>query len=387
MTCQKCGATINENAKFCKFCGTKTENTNCQYGDNISNSAYDSSSCHTKQYNYSYNYSNKTKPTYNLNASHQEQYDYSAKFNYIKTATETYSEDEYLENYIGANYNAIKNQKFSFSTLLFGEIYLIYRKLWFQAFTCFLFSLLSILYLKDNYTIIAIIAIRIFYGLNFRETYINIAEKRVEQIKQSNLDKNSQELLKYCKKKGKPITAIPILIAIIAFIIFTVVLPMYYEQKQLQPIPEIPKQDEEIILPSSLSYSIPNGFVKSNTDINAKNYLYSVPNTLEICRIMIWEETTDKYPTEESIINNNFKRYTNIENNSINLTYFNNKTWKSTYTEKVYTEKDIYKIAMYATKHNNRIYAFETYHNMTNSYVDNVCEQQYQKFINSININ
>ena len=63
MNCPKCGAILQANSKFCKFCGTNIKYANnCKYGDNISNSKYDSSSCHNEQYNYSYNYSNKTKP-------------------------------------------------------------------------------------------------------------------------------------------------------------------------------------------------------------------------------------------------------------------------------------------------------------------------------------
>ena len=82
MKCLKCGAYVYSSDKFCRSCGATLNSETCQYGDNISNSKYDSSSCHEQQYKYSYEYSNQTKPTYNMAATHQEQFNYSATYSY-----------------------------------------------------------------------------------------------------------------------------------------------------------------------------------------------------------------------------------------------------------------------------------------------------------------
>lgn len=384
MTCQKCGANLNTNAQFCKFCGTKVSNTSCQYGDNISNSAYDSTSCHTQQYNYSYNYSNKTTPKYDLNASHQEQYDYSNKFNYLKSSSVyASSEDVYLENYVGSNYNIIKNKKFSFSTLLFGEIYLIYRKLWFQAFTCFLFSLLSLIYIKGDYALIAIAVIRMFYALKFSETYMNTAERRVEQIKQSNLDKSSQELLQYCKKKGQPIAAIPVIV-IFGIIIAIMLLTAFSESEYTNETNDQYTENESTnqTLPSSISFRLPAGFTEEYNSDTIKNYIYKVPNSYTECRITTWRYPTTIYPNEESFINDKIKSFTQTENNTIIPIYINTKSWKYSTTE-----TSGHKMTLYAINHNNQIYGFETSNLATNSYDDSICRQKYTTFINSIKIN
>ena len=224
MKCPKCGATLQPNVRFCKFCGTGIKYvTSCQYGDNISNSAYDSSSCHIQQYNYSYNYSNKTKPDYNLNQSHEDQYNYnnqySNKYNYIKT--ETIGDEKYLEVYVGQNYNIIKNSKFSIGTLLFGGFHLLYRKLYFYAILYF-FIIISANILIPEYADIIRIIVNFVCAFKFNSLYMEQVEKKVEQIKQSNFDKTSMELLEECRKQGgvslKSAILIPIIITIIVII-------------------------------------------------------------------------------------------------------------------------------------------------------------------------
>lgn len=224
MKCPKCGATLQPNVKFCKFCGTGIKYvTSCQYGDNIANSAYDSSSCHIQQYNYSYNYSNKTKPNYNLNQSHEDQYNYnnqySNKYNYIKT--ETIGDEKYLEVYVGQNYNIIKNSKFSIGTLLFGGFHLLYRKLYFYAILYF-FIIISANILIPEYADIIRIIVNFVCAFKFNSLYMEQVEKKVEQIKQSNFDKTSMELLEECRKQGgvslKSAILIPIIITIIVII-------------------------------------------------------------------------------------------------------------------------------------------------------------------------
>lgn len=208
MKCLKCGAYVYTSDKFCRSCGATLNSDTCKYGDNIANSKYDSSSCHEKQYSYSYEYSNKTKPTYNMNATHQEQYNYStnqyydpSKYDYAYKPNDS-GDDKYIKAYIGQNYTQIKNMKFSLPALLFGPWYLIYRKVWGYAFGALIISLAASILLESNLADVVSLIIKIYFGFKFREIYLKQAEDKVESIKQQNLDKSTTELLAICKKKG-----------------------------------------------------------------------------------------------------------------------------------------------------------------------------------------
>ena len=244
MNCQNCGSILQQNAKFCKRCGTKVISATCQYGDNIANSPYDASSCHNSQYNYSYNYSNKKEPTYNLNASHKDQYDYNyiySKFNYIPTTT--VGDEKYIEAYIGPNYSNIKNNNFSIATLLFGGFYMLYRKMYSLAFIYFILDLLSTILLKDFSKIINF-AIRIVMAIKFKKLYLEKVERKVEQIKQSNLDKTSNELLNECQKKGGVSIKSAIIIPIISLIIILFGIIYLELTNKIDLIPKIENQKQ-----------------------------------------------------------------------------------------------------------------------------------------------
>ena len=232
MKCIKCGAYVYSTDKFCRNCGKTLRESDCKYGDNITNSKYDSSSCHEKQYNYSYNYSNKTEPSYNINATHAEQYNYtekysydSGKYAYISNYT-TSGDDKYIQAYVGNNYKIIKNQKFSIPALFFGIYYLLYRKVWGHAFLLLLINIAATILLNEDLAGIVGMILNIYIGLKFSEIYMKKVENNVERIKQENLDKTTEELLAICKKKGgSSFTGIIVFVAawvigIIALVIF-----------------------------------------------------------------------------------------------------------------------------------------------------------------------
>ena len=208
MKCLKCGSYVYSSDKFCRGCGATVNSETCKYGDNIENSKYDSSSCHEKQYTYSYEYSNKTKPTYNLNSTHQDQYSYSANFSFDPSKYDyAYSpndsgDDKYIKAYIGNKYETIKKMKFSLPALILGPWYLIYRKVWGYAIAAIIISLAAEFLLETELADVINIIINIYFACKFKEIYMKQAEDQVESIKQQNLDKSTSELLDVCRKQG-----------------------------------------------------------------------------------------------------------------------------------------------------------------------------------------
>lgn len=227
MKCLKCGANISDQASFCKYCGTRTTNTQTNYNNSSLNN--NSNNDHEKQYNYSYQYSNKKNPTYSSNNEHSNQINYSYQYS---NDTNNYSsaDDKFLSAYVGLSYNSIKNQKFSLSTLFLGPYYLAYRKLW-EHVLIYLIVIILTKYFIPGYTTLVIIALNFFYAKQFREIYMNKAIRKVEQIKQSNLDKTSQELYEEVREKGKG-NAFIITILIIITILTPIVYSVYQECKE-----------------------------------------------------------------------------------------------------------------------------------------------------------
>lgn len=376
MNCPKCGATLQAYAKFCKFCGTSIKYvTNCQYGDNISNSKYDSSSCHTQQYNYSYNYSNKTKPDYNLNQSHEDQYNYnnlySNKYNYIKT--ESIGDERYLEVYVGPNYKLIKNSKFSIGTLIFGGFHLLYRKLYGYAILYF-FLIISASILVPEYSDVIRIIANFVAAFKFNSVYMEQVERKVEQIKQSNFDKTSTELLEECSKKGGVSLKAAIIYPIIASIIITIAMIAIYGTKIINELgytnnPEISDNDyyyEDSIqvnesietLPpatttylktthklNNLNYQVQTNFTPTYVDSNYTIYKDSEKINNQ-CEIHIMTE----YKTEKEF-------YNEIKDSiyKIKKVRINNKTWTLFETSNLDKE-----INYYTYYFNNKLYIIQT---------------------------
>lgn len=404
MNCPKCGATLQANAKFCKFCGTGIRYiSNCQYGDNISNSPYDSSSCHTQQYNYSYNYSNKTKPSYNLNQSHEEQYNYnnlySGKFDYIKT--ETIGDERYLEVYVGPNYKIIKNGKFSISTLIFGVLHLLYRKLYAYSFL-YLFIVIAAAFLIPSYYEIIYWGLNIIMAIKFNNLYMEHVEKKVEQIKQSNFDKTSRELLDECKKKGGVSLKSAILTPIIVILLIIIASLAFYGTKIYNKIDKLVEEGYQVEINGNengydLNVTNPNTETTPYEDI--PNEMTDTPKTQHVLNGLTYKIQTNFIPNH---VDDNYSIYTEptnlceihfmTETKTINEFYnlisssvtkksktnINNNIWNIYYT--TVNQNDI---NYYVHSRNNKLYIVQTRNTSNNLN----CVRYNHELINSLEFN
>ena len=379
MKCIKCGAYVYQSDKFCRSCGTELTNDDCQYGDNIPNSKYDSSSCHEQQYNYSYEYSNKTTPTYNMNATHEDQYNYNTNYSY-DTSKYDYDykpndsgEDKYIKEFIGPNYNSIKNMKFSLPALIFGPMYLIYRKIWGFALLTIIIELAAVFLLNSDLSQTVSLIINIYLGFKFQSIYMKQVEDKVEQIKQQGLDKSTTELLEVCKKKGGTtmkgvVAAIFVSIVLyIALIIYLIGSGGFNLEEDLETV-DLNNQLQTHGQVDKLYYTLPNGYTRDYSTDSANIYTYYQNNIN--CSVKI--ETRYAYGTNSD--SSTYLKNINYPSTGVYSIQKNNYEWLYSHFQKTnFTE------AVYVRKHNDKLYIV-TMHDPNNYY----CSIHYDEILNSL---
>lgn len=236
MFCPKCHSDIQDSKNFCPRCGEelnkkKKNNYNFSHMNKFSNistfnykkdikelenkidenlnsieiedeekyiNKNDHNESHESQDEYSRKYSNASRNDYDN--YHNDQYKYSSEYSNINNETIS-SDEEYIKAYVGPYYKQLKNEPFNIFVLLFGPLYLIYRKLYFKAFiVIFLEIVLQNIYSPLN-TFISLV-INIYLSFNFKKIYFTEVEKRVSEIKTLNEDKTSSEIIRILSKQG-----------------------------------------------------------------------------------------------------------------------------------------------------------------------------------------
>lgn len=330
MNCPKCNAFIPDKKNFCSHCGAKLENNN-----------------HENQYNYSTDYSNVTK---SYDETHYEQFSYSQLYSNMLNQTIT-SDEDYIKSYIGPNYEKISGQSFSIPAFFLGPFYLLYRKLWLFAVIYIITFLLLISYTSDSSTLLVLVVTQLYLGLKFNSIYLNYTNKKIEEIKISNPDKSSTELLNICKKKGGVNPQLTIIIVIFIIIINTFI---YEEdtnktQKEENYLEEETYNIDTTMTMGKLTYKIPKGSKKSNYS-NENYHYYNYQNENISCSINITKnDYINLYPTPEEYIKKHMTY--NDPNPNINEVTFNNKKWTS--YEKINQEYN------YVTIYNDALYVIE----------------------------
>ena len=389
MKCLKCGAYVYSSDKFCRSCGTTLTEENCQYGDNISNSKYDSTSCHGKQYDYSNTYSHTKKDS---DTKYTQSYEYDdkytidqSKYAYAMT-TDSGGDDKYVKAYIGQNYQNIKKMKFSFPALIFGPWYLLYRKVWGYAIAIIIISIAAQFLLTSDLKDFVNIIMNIFVACKFQSIYMKQAEDKVEQIKQQNLDKTTNELLDICRKKGGTSTKAPAIIIISALILIPIIAMYVYtndtvdveNENNTEIVEEVEEENNEF------TYTLPQGFIKAYGSGFYNRFEYKVNNSIK-CNLTVDKTTLIRnYPDEKTYLEKKMNIVANTTNQpipvmSLNL---NGKNWKYMNIETPQRSE-----TMYAYKTDKEIYVIKTYDYKINNQTNTICKTKYNEFLNSVKIN
>lgn len=176
MRCPNCNSRIDNNLTICNYCGSEVHYQND----------------HEDQYEYSKSYSNVEKE---YNESMQEHIKYSEEYSNTDQGMVS-SDDDYVNAYLGKDYQLIRDGKFNVWALLFGPFYLAYRKvdnIWF-------WTLLGII---AWFTTFAAFFMNIYLGYAASSILLKDARKKVDNIKNDNSNLSSTELIDLCSVKGK----------------------------------------------------------------------------------------------------------------------------------------------------------------------------------------
>ncbi len=212
MKCPKCKATIDDDSKYCTYCGNLIN-------ENV-----------------------------------------TEKFSTLK--------DKLIDVYIDKNNEEIKESSFSLPELLLGTFYLLYRKMYLLSFISILILIIGCFFYK--YLLLILVVRNTLFAFFFNKVYYDHVTKKVDEItKYKNTDLEKEKI---CKNKGGT-TLTPIFIfgglLIIGLITLVIVYILYFSSTNIfNNIKDEPKLYD-------LKYNVPEKFQASSfNDTYSKYYSY-----------------------------------------------------------------------------------------------------------------
>lgn len=339
MYCLRCGTKVDDKIEYCPHCGANIKEE-------------------LARYDYKPKENTPQKPVINLEPSHEEQFQYSIKYSFG-------NEEKLVREYVGKNYDKIKNNNFSWPTFFLGPIYFFYRKLYSYAFIWIL-VMIMFGFLNPVFAFL----IQIGFSISFSKMYLEKAKRKVLEIQRFNKNLSKEDIINLCRKKGGVNIIIPTLI--IVFIISTIILVISAFWEETKPEKTLTKPTTYQI--EKLEYTIPTGFIGDS--YNSDHYKsYSYEKNYNYCRIYL--STIDKY------IYNNTEEYlksglTEEEKPlPVDTKTINGENWVHLNITDEYSKEDIY-----ALEKGSKHYRLSTYSNVNST---ETCDKQFNKLLNSIN--
>lgn len=189
MNCPKCNGVLEQNSKFCHYCGTQLQQSTMTQPTMTQPTM--------------------TQPTITQNyqqpsINNQQPQQPPSPFDSINRMSE---EEELMRAYIGKNNDKLLcngTRRFNVCALFFDEAYFLYRKMWGWFFIRMGISFVAAFILSlvmDDVSWLST-ALSLFFAVIFNNIYTDTVRKRVEKIRQQNPDKTREELVEICRKKG-----------------------------------------------------------------------------------------------------------------------------------------------------------------------------------------
>lgn len=313
MKCPNCKATIEDNSKFCDYCGKEIiENRN------------------------------------------------------VIIKKEEISEDELQKAFLDKDYNNFQ-KKFNVYALIFGGPYLFYRKQYVIGTIFILISVLSMI-VTPYLTII----MHILLSVTFNQEYLSFTNRKTREIKIKNINKSKEEILSICTEEGKPSMLISLASIILILVLIILILKVggtNLKDSRGQTIVKV--SDRQI---NKLLFEVPKEFKSSNYNTETyRAYTYNQNNNY--CRIKIeTKKKTEKYPSIDSFITGNIYTKNSSNVSKTENTTINNSMWKKlnvenkakTVTYYVTDYNSLYYIVSY-DNYNNNEYCLNKYNEFMNT--------------------
>ena len=385
----------HENINKIEIPETTPDNTQCNINQPIENNNHNDqfnysikysgvtkkSQGHDEQFNYSKKYSNVTKK----GKTHDEQYAYSQRYSNSTTTDRNYSQynqqdnssdDSYRLAFINYNKDSIIKSSFSIPALLFGPLYLIYRKMIPLGIALQIIILILRINLGDAATYFQIL-IHIILAFKFRTIYLNYVDKNVKQIKEKGQNKTTTEIAYECTKKGSTLGLKGIIKYVIIFYILTVIAVGIYEvnKKSVDINPNSNNQSYN----NSYTYEINNYEFEISTKLTQTtlNEYQFIPDNSNNSKCVFQLEYTPSNNTVTRYLLDQSNRYPAFNESTIKTERINDKYWYSKY---FYPQVSNDYVRIDATKDYSMS---EIYSITTLSYNTNTCENITQEIINN----
>ena len=349
---------------------------------------------HDEQFNYSKNYSGVTKK----GKTHEEQYNYSQRYSNVQPATQqrTYAtqqqvpnDDTYRLAFIGQNKESIIRSSFSVPALLFGPLYLVYRKMiGIGLLIEFIILIIQASFGSDTASAIQVF-IHVILAFKFRTMYLNFVNKKVKEIKDRSQNKTSTEIAYECSVKGKTLNLKQTIKYIIIFYILSLFATAYYEvdQKSIDdtynntstPTYNTNMEESKYIIGSYEFESSYDEYIREITSNENTIHLEYTQSDNQKCNIIV--DRIYSRETAYSYLNNQKNDFPSYTASDMGLMNIGNNNWVYLKLNPVTSQKHSIIYAMKDDK-NEEIYMFNT-----NSYNLNECTSVAQEMMRNFKKN
>lgn len=375
MNCPNCNSHVELGSSFCGVCGAKIETSSLVQNGNL---VYNQQNNTQIQYNNvpSDNYQSHMQYNNGIQSNYQSQMYYQQNVN-----REVDNEEKLMDAYIGKNADKLKNGGFSLNVFFFGNIYVLYRKMWLLGILWFVGSMIVSMFLSSFSSLISTF-VGIYISTQFKNMYLNHVKEQVKKIQTENVGKTYEELKLICEKKGGT-TIWPVIIFILFYVVLIGLFFLLSFASIYDTMEKSKENYDEYISDGSdsdggfkeLEVTIPSQFESS--EYNSEYYnSFSLLTDTDYCRLSLTTTSTVLYESareylEEGVFYSAGGEISSFEEKTINGNIWTTFSVQSTYDTTYY----------YAIVHNDEIYnvEFEIYNNDTNA-----CSEGHLAIVNSL---